>query len=135
MAWAACCVAFFGFFFGCGEFTCSLHTEQVAYVISIDDISIDSHQNPQFLFIHLRKSKTDRYGRGVLISLGRTNSEICPVSAMLSFIAMRPFIPGPLFVSLDGCPLSRDTFVHIVREALLTGGLDVFHATVDTASE
>ena len=61
----------------------------------------------------------------MLLSLGRTNSVLCPVSAMLSFIAVRSSIPGPIFVSLDGCPLSWDTFVHIVREALLTGGLDV----------
>ena len=119
MVWAACCLAFFGFL-RCGKFTYSLHSELVASVILIDDISIYSHQNPQILFIHLRKSKTDRYGRGVLnvLSLGCTNSVLCPVPAMLAFNAVCPSVPGPLIVSLDGCLLSLDTFVHIVREFL-----------------
>ena len=39
--------------------------------------------------IHLRKSKTDQVSRGVDIYLGRTDEDLCPVAALLAYLALR----------------------------------------------
>ena len=121
MLWAAFCLGFFGFMRS-GEFTsgnpcdCSL---------TAADIAIDSRTNPQLLSVFLRKSKTDQMGEGNFLYLGRTGTSICPVSAMLAYLAVRPTTPGPLFLFQDGTPLSRSQLVVHLRDALSQLGMDV----------
>ena len=45
------------------------------------DVAVDDHSNPSLVRIHLRKSKTDQLGRGVDVYLGRTDEDLCPVTA------------------------------------------------------
>ena len=40
---------------------------------------------------------------------------MCPVAVVLSYIAVRPSTPGPLFVHQDGRPLSHPGLVRAVR--------------------
>ena len=42
--------------------------------------------------------------------LGKTNSSLCPVSAILNYLAVWPSLAGPLFIFKDGTPLTRDVF-------------------------
>ncbi len=49
---------------------------------------------------------------------------MCPVSALLSYIAIGPSVYGPLFVFGDGSFLSRDKLVSAVRAALEQAGMD-----------
>lgn len=88
------------------------------------DFSVDSHSNPSVCRIFLRRSKTDQEGRGVFIYLGKTDSPLCPVTALTNYMAVRPGPPGALFVSQDGSPLTRDAFVSAVKQALLSAGID-----------
>ena len=90
----------------------------------VGDIAVDSRQNPQVLIITLRQSKTDPFGSGAKLYVGRSGDAICPVSAMLAYLAVRPHIPGPLFILQDGTPLSRVTLVSHLREAITNVGLD-----------
>ena len=53
------------------------------------DVAVDDHSNPSLVRIHLRKSKTDQLGRGVDIYLGRTDEDLCPVAALLAYLAVR----------------------------------------------
>ena len=57
--------------------------------------------------LHLRQSKTDPFGVGCFIYLGRTNTNPCPVAAVLNYLSVRPSTPGPLFVFANGSPLTR----------------------------
>ncbi len=57
------------------------------------------------VFISLRQSKTDVFWSGVTVHLGRTGDILCPVSALLSYLAVRPPTPGPLFLLRSGNPL------------------------------
>ena len=59
LMWAACCLAFFGFL-RVSEFTTpsDTHYDKDCHV-SIDDISIDSRDNPQLLKVTLKQSKID----------------------------------------------------------------------------
>ena len=74
--------------------------------------------------ILLRKSKTDPFGKGVNIYLGKTGSALCPVIAVLNYMAIRPAGLGPLFVLGDGSPLSRERFVRSVKAALTEANIN-----------
>lgn len=120
LLWAACCMGYFGFM-RAGEFT-TVPGSPPAILAS--DVAVNSHSDPSVLRVHLRHSKTDPFGDGVSIFLGRTNSSLCPVAAILQFLAVRPPGEGPLFVWGDKSPLSRERFVLKVKEALSAAQLD-----------
>lgn len=127
MLWAACCTAFFGFM-RCGEFTVPATT---AYNkerhLSMADIAVDSHTSPSMVAIRIKFSKTDQCGLGTTIYLGSTASRICPVAAILQYLAVRPRDEGPLFITSQGEPLTKSAFMNEVREVLGSAGLDTSH--------
>ena len=130
MLWAACCLGFF-WFMQAGELTEQSPQQNSEPTLSASDISIDSREKPCVLIVHLRRSKTDPFGVGPYLHLGRTDDDIlCPVSAVLAYIAVRPPGPGPLFHFHDGSPLSRACLVQHVRQALSQAGVDTVHTTV-----
>ena len=132
MLWAACCLAFFGFL-RCGEFTCPCLGAYSPTMLYPTDIRVDSHVNPQCLAVHLRQSKTDPFGAGVTLYLGRTGEVLCPVTSVLAYLAIRQATPGPLFIFRDGTPLSRTHFVAAVQQVLQVAGLTPL-CTLATAS-
>ena len=79
------------------------------------------------MYVSLRHSKTDIFGAGVTIHLGRTDDILCPMSALLAYmyLARRPSTLGPLFLLQSGKPLSRQLLVSKVRHILESAGLDV----------
>ena len=56
---------------------------------------------------------------------GKQNDEVCPVGALLGYIAHRDLAPGPLFHFQDGRYLTRDLLVREIRLALGSVGIDV----------
>ena len=61
--------------------------------------------------IHLKQSKTNQLGKGADIVLGRMDQDLCPVAAILSYIATRGTQPGPLFRDSRQKALTKSTFV------------------------
>jgi len=55
--------------------------------------------------------------------LGKTNDDLCPVTALLQYLAMRGGLPGALFQWQDGTPLSKIKFVEAVQQALSAANL------------
>ena len=86
LSWAACCTAFFGFF-RIGELT--EQSTRSCNGVAVSHVSVDSRENPSMVKIHLRRSKTDQFGRGISIYLGTTGDELCPVSALMAYLAVR----------------------------------------------
>ena len=131
MLWAACCLGFFGFM-RAGEFTSQSSTDAS---LLANDVAVDSRSNPQVLIVHIRHSKTDPFSAGTHLFLGRTGDILCPVAAVLGYLAVRPSNPGPLFVLQDGTPLSRAHLVTSMREALSQAGENTSHflATVSAS--
>lgn len=123
MLWAAFCLGFFGFM-RAGEFTCSSHDSFTPNMLSREDVSVDSHTSPSRLAVFLKQSKTDPFGVGVTIHLGNTGDVLCPVTAMLGYLAVRPPSSGPLFVFHDGSTLSRPRLVRSLRQVLHAAGVD-----------
>ena len=110
MMWAACCIAFFGFLRS-SEFTTPSTTEYDPEVhLSTSDLAVDSKIRPQLVRVTIKQSKTDPFRQGVTLFLGKTGSAICPVEALLPYLAVRSSRPGPLFVLEDGRMLTRQLF-------------------------
>ena len=59
------------------------------------------------------------------IYIGKTGDDICPVTAVLSFLAIRgqERKPGPLFVCYDTTPYTKGCFIPKLRSALQAAGL------------
>ena len=93
-------------------------------MLSPADIQVDSHTHPQCMAVHLKQSKTDPFGAGLTLYLGCTNNNLCPVAAMLAYLAVRPTSPGPLFMFNDGSTLSRDKLILSLRQVLSATDLD-----------
>ena len=124
MLWAVCTVAFFGFL-RAGEFTVdSVAAFDPERHLSPADVSTDSLADPSFVKLRIKQSKTDPFRGGVSIVLGRTRADLCPVEALLAYLARRRFAPGPLFLFENGGALSRAALVDQVRRALTTAGVD-----------
>lgn len=123
MLWAACCTAFFGFL-RAGEFTCPSLQAYRPPMLSVDDVSVDSFEQPSVVTIHLRQSKSDPFGAGVSIYLGKSGHEICPVSALLNYVVRRGQQRGPLFMFQNGQTLSRQRLICCVNQALTLQGMN-----------
>ena len=73
--------------------------------------------------IHLKKSKCNQFGSGADIILGRTYTPLCPVAAVLGFIAIRQGSPGPFFRDANGKTFTKSQFVGEIRNVLVDLGL------------
>ena len=124
MLWAACCTAFFGFL-RAGEMTVPDDGAYDSSVhLSFNDLAIDDSSAPSFVRVRIKQSKTDPFRRGVNLYLGRTHTDLCPVTAILSYLVVRGAGPGPLFIFADGRPLTRTRFVTRVKDALAAAGFN-----------
>ena len=123
MMWAACCTAFFGFL-RCSEFTTTSPNEfDPAVHLSINDIAVDNRNSPSLIRVTIKQSKTDPFRKGVHIFLGRTGKAICPVTAILPYLAIRGNTEGPLFTMKEGRPLTRQVFGSELTRILRNAGL------------
>ena len=124
MLWAAYCTAFFGFLRS-GEVTVP---SRAAYDpgehLSYGDITFNSQTQPTVAQVNIKASKTDPFRAGVMIYLGRTNCELCPVTALIAYYTIRGTEAGPFFQFRDGSPLSREKLVEKLRESLTEAGVD-----------
>lgn len=127
MLWAASSMCFFGFF-RAGEITVPAESkfDEGAH-LTFRDVSVDCIKNPQILKVKLKASKTDPFRVGVEVFIGRTGNALCPVAAVLAFMAIRGQGPGPLFKFRDGRPLTRARVVTEVKRALSAAGVDCAH--------
>ena len=126
MLWAACTTCFFVFLRSVEITAPTTRTFDPTYILTLEDISVDNPCQPGPVSVHIKASKTDPFRKGVNIFLGRTSNPLCPVAALLGYVAIRGKSAGPLFymfVCLYAY-LTRDLFVGEVRKALAVAGVD-----------
>ena len=124
MLWASLCTAFFGF---CrlGEITApSSSSFNPKEHLLFEDLAIDNPGNIQLITLRIKKSKTDQFRKGADIALARTGQDICPVAALLAYLAIRKGHAGPLFHFEDGKYLTQASLTKHMREALTRLGID-----------
>ena len=124
MLWAAATLCFFAFLRMGEAVVPSDSGFDTHYHLAYGDVRFNSTRNPSWMEVHIKRSKCDQFGRGVTLSVGATDTEVCPVAAMLGYLAQRGSSSGPLFKFADGCPLTRDRFVSSLRSALRECGID-----------
>ena len=127
MLWAAYCLCFFAFMHS-GKFTLppGVSFDPSRHLFP-SDVTVDSVNQPSIVCVHLKASKTDTTGAGIDIFISRTYNSLCPVVAMLRYLAVRGFSLGPLFCWQDGSPLTRPAFVDNLCTFLQQAGVDPSH--------
>ena len=101
--WAVCCLAFLAFYVRVSKFTVpsdNLYDKDCH--LSMEDISIDSRDDPRLLNVTIKQSKTDPFQVGVDLYLGATGATICLVKGLLPYLALRGQCKGPFFILEDG---------------------------------
>ena len=121
MLWAASCVCFFVFFFRAGEIT--VPTDNSYDASRHLNLAVDDQLNLSLLRIRLKYSKTDQLGSGLDIVLGRTYQDVCPVAAAMAYLTVRRDGEDPLFKFADRQYLTKEHFIHRIRETLAALGL------------
>ena len=86
--------------------------------LSMGDVAVDNTNQPTLLRIAIKQSKTDTFCRGVNLFVGRTQSVLCLVAAVLDYLCIRGTSPGPLFILAGGCQLTQARFAEEVCNAL-----------------
>ena len=117
MLWAAATMGFFGFL-RVGEMTTPSDRFDPNCHLAHGDVRVNDNQDPQYVVVRIKASKTDPFRQGVSIYLGRTHNELCPVAAVLSYMVQRGDTEGPFFLFEDRRLLTRQRFVSEVRKAL-----------------
>lgn len=114
MLWAACCLCFFAFM-RAGELTVpSDDSFDPSVHLCVSDISVDHPSRPSMIKVKIKQSKTDPFRKGVDLFVGTASDALCPVAAVLAYIAVRGTDAGPLFRFQDGRFLTRNShFVSI----------------------
>ena len=123
MLWAASTTTFFAFCRS-GEITVESEAKyDPAVHLSYADVAVDNATKPSTISIMMKASKTDQLRKGLKAFIGSTGNDLCPVTAVMSYLAMRGDRPGPLFQWHDQRPLSKTKFVEHVRLALMFANL------------
>ena len=129
--WAMCCLAFFGFL-RVGEFTIPTESSySPSHHLSLQDISVDSRTNPCLLQLLLKQSKTDPFRHGAKVYIGAMDTTICPIRAVLAYLAKRSSCPGPLFITEDGKGWTSSMFRAALHD-IMPGGTAIKQAPLAT---
>ena len=95
MLWAACCLAFFGFL-RAGELTVpGDRSFDPTTHLGREDLAVNNPADPAVLQLRLKASKTDPFRKGIFLYIGKGAQDLCPVSAILSYLRVRGRRKGP----------------------------------------
>lgn len=124
MLWAAGSLCYFGFL-RAGEITVPAESAyDSGQHLNVSDVMVNSISDPTLIKIKIKASKTDPFRQGLDIFVGKTDNKLCPVAALLAYLAKRGRQKGMLCRFENGRLLTRDRFVTSVREALKAAGVD-----------
>ena len=117
MIWAACCLAYFGLL-RVSEFTTSSPDHFDSSIdLLLSDVALDNRTSPTTIQITLKQSKNDQFRTGSTICLGKTNHAVCPVEALVQYLAIRGGTSGPLFILPNNQSLTRASFSSAINKA------------------
>ena len=128
MLWEAMTLAFFGFL-RIGELTCNSTFDPKLHLMN-RDVTFMPRNSPhapcQYMLVRLKVSRTDPFRQGQTIVIGKTNSPLCPISAMVAYLNSRPLSSDsrPLFTFVSGGLLTREKLTRKTRLLISKGGLD-----------
>lgn len=80
MLWAACCLGFFGFLRSAEMTVPSDSSFDPTVHLSYKDIAVDNPSSPSIVQVTIKQSKTDPFRKGISLFLGKTSTDLCPVT-------------------------------------------------------
>ena len=93
--------------------------------LSFNDLAVDNRSTPSVFQITIKESKTNPFRRGIRVFLGKTDTAICPVQAIIHYLTFRGTTPGYLFITANRKPLTRQIFATSLSGLLKDVGLPV----------
>ena len=75
-----------------------MHTYDPSVHLSFSDIAVDNLERPAVLRLTIKQSKTDQFWKGVDLFLGKTDTDIRPVRALLNYLILHGTAQRPLFI-------------------------------------
>ena len=94
---SASLVTFFSFCWS-GEITVEDENKYDPSVhLSFSDVAINNAESPNVISLNIKYSKIDQGAMGVHVILGRADNDLCPILALLVYLARRGNTPGALF--------------------------------------
>ena len=121
--WAACSLVYFGFL-RTSEFTVpSLASFSSSLHLGVQDIAVDSSSAPTCMRIKNKGSKTDPFRKGTFVHIGLGRPPLCTVHSVMTYLASRGDVPGPLFLFQNGQPLSRALLTDWLRQILVSANI------------
>ena len=125
MLWAAFTLAFFGFLRS-SEFTCNSKFDPQTHLSRADIIFQPNIFSPNLLEITIKKSKTDPFRETAKLTIARSNSNVCAVTALQDYLLQTHgnSTSQPLFRFTDGRYLTRASLTNNLRALLHVCGLD-----------
>ena len=117
-------LAFFGFL-RLGELTCNSTFDPQHHLIN-RDITFMQRSSPKYMSVRLKVPKTDPFRKGQTIVIGRSNSLLSPISAMVAYLNSSPssLDSRPLFIYESGAFVTREKLTRETRLLLCKGGPD-----------
>ncbi len=100
------------------------------HVLKIDNLKLiySSSKQPKTLSITFHSYKHSPQSSPFTICLKRSlNTDYCPVSAMASYLSIRPNLPGPVFIFPDSQPVTRSYFKSCLDKSLAWSSLSTAH--------
>lgn len=128
MLWAAFTLAFYGFL-RCSELTCNGQFDRNVHLTREDITFIPNITKPSHMEVRIKKSKTDPFRQTAIITIAKSPSNVCAVSAVREFLLQTPGSNphGFLFHFKDGTFLSRRTLASNLHTLLDLCGLHSDH--------
>lgn len=119
---AASCLCFFGFLQSGEAVVPKMEEYEPDIHLCQGDICVGSHSNPTLLQIQIKASKTDPFRQGVTLYVGITGSDLCPVTAIISYMMVRGTKPT-LHSAIRPAKPPRRVFVGCYYSVLHHGGV------------
>ena len=117
MIWAACYLAYFGLL-RVSELTSSARDHfDLSMDLLLSNVALDNRASPSLIQITIKHSKGDQFKKGERICLGKTTHAVCPVRALVKYLARRGGTSGPLFVWPNNKALTRASFSSAINKA------------------
>ena len=99
-------------------------TLTLKYTYVLETLKWMTRRTPRIYRFYSKRQRQIHIGKEFGCSyIGATNADLCPVTAVVSFMVERGNDTGPLFIRQDGKYMTQDFFVSEIRKALLMAGL------------
>ena len=126
MLWAAICLAYFGFL-RVSEFTIKQRFQGSTDLSTNDITFIRSLATASSVKVFIKASKADPFRQGTKIGIGRTESNICAVTALKRYFQVCKPEYGPFFKYKSGENLTARRFTQEIRALLSQAGKNSLH--------